>query len=319
MFKQESVSAELNLLVSKCEIQSFILQNYKSKLAIEICNDLKVSLIKFAANRLALGGVINELGIIQLDESKATAILNANFIKLSIVRNKIKKLNAIKKLNPIKKEKKEVKPKNTYVNHEGVYKNEAREKMVNAITSIDSPIGVIPTLPSFTCKLESLILEKIGRGISFIGCERDFDTFHKMVNTIAESTILKRTIVPKFGEIGDVIFNAKKDNFAHLILDYCGTINSFHKEIEYAIQNDLVKVNGTLSITLSKNGIGNNIGIVGKLLRQFPDGCFGDEKETEIGVKLFFNKVMKPNYKVETFFNYFDSSPMMLIIVRRIE
>ena len=312
MSYQESVSAELDLLVSKCEIQSFILKNYKLKLAIEICDELKINLAKFAANRLALGGVINELGFIQLDESKATTILNANFTKLSIVRNKIKKLNAIKK------EKKEVKSKNTYGNHEGVYKQEAREKMVNAIASVDSPIGVIPTLPSFTCKLESLILSRIGRGISFIGCERDFDTFHKMVNTIAENTTLKRTIVPRFGEIGEVIFNAKKDDFAHLILDYCGTINSFHKEIEYAIQNDLVKVNGTLSITLSKNGIGNNVGIVGELLRQFPEGCFNGEKETEIGVKLFFNKVMKPNYKVELFFNYYDSSPMMLIIVRRI-
>lgn len=312
MKTKEALVKELNLLTDKYSVQSFILRNYESKTAVEICDELKISLAKLAANRLALGGVVSENGFIQLDKKKAKTVVNKHMDTISQLHKKIKNSASVQQ------EKKVVKEKNTYANHEGIRKQEAREKMVNAIASVDSPVGVIPTLPSFTCKLESLILEKIGRGISFIGCERDFDTFHKMVNTIAESQTLKRTIVPRFGEIGEVIFNAKKDDFAHLILDYCGTINSFHKEIEYAIQNDLVQVNGTLSITLSKNGIGNNVGIVGELLRQFPQGCFGDDKETEMGVKLFLNKVMKPNYKVETFFNYYDSSPMMLIIVKRI-
>ena len=306
----ESLRAELELLTNKFSIQDFILKNYESKPAVQICEQLEISLAKFAANRLALGGVINESGFIQLDKRKGKKILKAQLDKITILNKKIKNSASIQK------EKKQLE-KNTYNNHGGFFKQQARDKMENAISFVDSPMGTILTLPSFTCTLESQILNRIGKGINFIGCERDFDTFQQMVNTIANNDKLRKAIVPRFGEIGDVIFKSKTDEFAHLILDYCGTINSFHKEIEYAIQNDLVQLNGTISITLSKNGIGNNVGIVGELLRQFPEGCF-NEKETEIGVKLFLNKVMKPNYKVELFFNYYDSSPMMLIIIRRI-
>ena len=314
MRTKEALVKELNLLTEKFEIQNYIYDNHKAFKAFEICEELKISLKKFAANRLALGGVIDNDGYVGLDDNKAKNVLKNHENKIVEIKKKIKNSASVQQ----EKKQKEVKSKNTYDNHEGFYKQEARQKMVNAIASADSPVGIIPTLPSYTCKLESLILEKIGRGISFIGCERDFDTFHKMVNTIAENPTLKRTIVPRFGEIGDIIFNAKENEFAHMILDYCGTVNTFHKEIAYAIQNDIVQPKGTLSITLSKNGIGNNAGIVGELLRQFPEGCFSGEKETEIGVKLFLNKIMKPNYKVELFFNYYDSSPMMLIIIRRI-
>lgn len=312
MKTKELLVKELNCLTAKYDVQHFILKNHETKTAVEICNELKISLAKLAANRLALGGVISENGFIELDKPKAKKVIKNHLNTISKLHKKIKNSASVEQ------EKKIVKEKNTYSNHEGFYKQEARNKMINAIGQVDSPMGVVPTLPSYTGKLELQILDNIGRGLEFIGCERDFDTFHKLVNTIAENPKLRKFLKPRFCEIGEVIFNAKTDDFAHLILDYCGTINSFHKEIEYAIQNDLVKVNGTISITLSKNGIGNNVGIVGELLRQFPQGCFGDDKETEMGVKLFLNKVMKPNYKVETFFNYYDSSPMMLIIVRRI-
>lgn len=312
MRTKEVLVKELNLLKDKYSVQKFIFDNHDKKQAVDICNELKITLIKFAANRIALGGTLDENGFIQLDKPKATNVLKLHKDKIFELKNKIKNSAFVEQ------EKRVAKEKNTYANHGGFYKQQARDLMENAIRQIGSPMGVVPTLPSYTGKLELQILNSIGRGLEFIGCERDFDTFHKLVNTIAENPKLRKSLKPYFGEIGNIIFNAKTDDFAHLILDYCGTINTFHKEIEYAIQNDLVKLNGTISITLSKNGFKNNFGIVGELLRQFPKGCFGEDKETEMGVKLFLNKVMKSNYKVETFFNYYDSSPMMLIIVRRV-
>lgn len=311
MRNKEALVNEMNLLIDKHGIQHFILKNHETKSAVEICDELKVSLAKFAANRLALGGVINEDGFIQLDKKKAKSVLKNHLEKIVILRKKIKNSASVQ-------QERKQKNKNTYDNHGGSFKQEARDKMVDAISRVDSPMGTVLTLPSFTCALELQLLNRIGRGINFIGCERDFDTFHKMVNKIAEERRLKNTIVPRFGEIGDTIYNSKENQFAHLILDYCGTINTFHKEIEYAIQNDLVQVGGTISITVSKNGLGNNTGIVGDLLRQFPEGTFSGEKETEMGIKLFLNKVMKANYRVETFFNYCDTSAMVLVIVRRI-
>lgn len=311
MRNKEALVNELNLVVNKYSVQKYIFDNHETKKAVEICDELNVNLKKFLANRLALGGVIDEAGFIQLDKKKATSVLKKHKAKIREIKNKIKNSASVQ-------QERKQREKNTYANHGGSFKQEARDKMVNAISRVDSPMGTILTLPSFTCALELQLLNRIGRGLKFIGCERDFDTFHKMVNKIAEESKLRNTIVPRFGEIGDIIYNAKENEFAHLILDYCGTINTFHKEIEYAIQNDLVEVGGTISITLSKNGLGNNVGIVGDLLRQFPEGTFSGEKETEMGIKLFLNKVMKPNYVVETFFNYCDTSAMVLVIVRRI-
>ena len=311
MRNKEALVKDLNLLTEKFEIQNFIYEHHKGFKAFEICDELKISLKKFVANRLALGGVISEDGYVELNEEKAKDVLKKHKVKIRDLKNRIKNSASVQ-------QEKKQKEKNTYANHGGSFKQEARDKMVDAISRIDSPMGTILTLPSFTCALELQILNRIGRGLKFIGCERDFDTFHKMVNKIAEETKLRNTVVPRFGEIGDIIYNSKENEFAHLILDYCGTINTFHKEIEYAIQNDLVEVGGTISITLSKNGLGNNVGIVGDLLRQFPEGTFSGEKETEMGIKLFLNKVMKSNYVVETFFNYCDTSAMVLVIVRRV-
>jgi hypothetical protein len=311
MRNKEALVNELNLLIDKHGIQHFILENHEKKKAVEICEELKISLAKFAGNRLALGGTIDEAGFIQLDKKKAKNVLKGHIEKIAILHKKIKNSASVQQA-------KKQNGGNPYDNHGGLFKQQARDIMVNAISRFGSPLGTILTLPSYTCALELQILNRIGRGINFIGCERDFDVFQKMVNKIAEERRLRNTIIPRFGEIGETIYNSKENQFAHMILDYCGTINTFHKEIEYAIQNDLIEVEGTICITVSKNGLGNNNGIIGELLRQFPEGTFSGEKETEMGIKLFLNKVMKSNYRVETFFNYCDTSAMALIVIRRV-
>jgi hypothetical protein len=305
----ETQKTKLALVESKLKVRTYIFENYKSKRVEQLINELSINSKKFAANRIVLGGVVNDDGFINLDVNKAKNIIKNDKRELKAITNTIKNSQAIE----FEKRKK---AKGEFNNHGGANKQIARDIMTEYVTN--GTLGKVLSLPSHTAKLELQILDKISSGLDFIACERELDVFHKLVGTILNNKKLKKSVKPTFGEIGDVIYNSKSDEYAHMILDYCGTINTFHKEIEFAVKHDILKLNGTMSITLSKIGLGNSKGIIGELLSQFPADCFTNEKQTDIGIKLFLNKILKSNYKVEKIFNYCDTSPMVLIVIKRI-
>lgn len=206
-----------------------------------------------------------------------------------------------------------------FKNVKGLNKDKARELMVNAIKI---KTGTILTLPYKKAIIEKMILEKISKKINFIGYEYKREVFWELCKTIGNE---KLPISPIFGSIGEAIFKAEPNQYSNLLLDYCGVLDTFAKEIEHAIKNNIIQVGGMMAITLSKIGILNEYGVIGEIFRSMPKEMFkSDIGETELGVKLFFNKILTNNYNVETVFNYSDMKEngekgmaMILIIIRR--
>lgn len=202
---------------------------------------------------------------------------------------------------------------NTYANHNGINKEVARDKMANHI--IDSGvIGEVPTLPNTTWAIEQKIVSGL-KDMSFIGAECIEDTFIQMKAKLRSLKLNAKTF---FGKIGDLMYGKIEDTYAHLILDYCGELPTISKEIEYAINNDIVKLGGIIAVTFAKpiRTISLQSTKIKGLaaINNADNRCMSDK-----AVEAYFNKVTGWNYQVVEFFYYQDTYPMTLVIIKRIK
>ena len=203
---------------------------------------------------------------------------------------------------------------NSYSNADGENKEKARYKMVNVIDR-SKVEGLVLTLPHIACKIEKQILNW-RPNMKFIGCEIDKPTFNAMKKTIKNDAL---PIEPYFGKIADKIYGVEAETYAHMILDYCGSVVTFDKELRYAIQNNLVKVGGTISVTFNKRGHHDPTNII-KKLATIKSNVEDTRGEMERGVIAYFHKLIGFNYEITEVFNYQDKgkSPMMMVQIKRV-
>jgi hypothetical protein len=258
--------------------------------------------------------------------------VRANFISLIskkiIVNYKtIKKVNkAIESIGSVfdvvkeakKQAKKQVKKENnTYVNHDGVCKEEARVKIVNSIVE-SGVIGLAASLPNTGWVIEQAINNKV-KGIEFIGVERKKVTFNKMrtnLRNLKKDTDIKGETY--FGNIGDILYGKLENTYAHLILDYCGNLATISKELEYCINNDVIKLNSIMAVTFAKPIRG--VDFQSDKLRQLGAINNTDDRcQSDRSVEAYFYKICGWNYQVVEFFYYKDRYPMTLVIIKRIK
>ena len=208
---------------------------------------------------------------------------------------------------------------NTYRNHNGENKEVARVKMTNHVVN-SGVVGVVPTLPNTDWIIEQKIANQLP-DMSFIGAELDKVTYNKMRKNLKSFDLNATT---HFGKIGELIYGKTEDTYGHLILDYCGHLSTFSKEIEYAINNNIVKVGGIMAITFGKplRGLDSQTAKI-KGLAPINNGdtrCMSDR-----GIENYFAKITGWNYEVSEIFYYSDKKesgkgyPMTLVIIKRIK
>ena len=246
--------------------------------------------------------------------------LNVSLYRGRVLLNEALNVQLSKHIKQINKKTKSKKISNgEFGNTEGLYKDVARTKIIE---SIRNKYSVMLTLPFEKAILEKRMLKEVFHKLNFIGYEWEQKTFWNLCKLIGEEQL---PITPIHGSISNGIYGAKKDQYSNLILDYCGVLDTFAEEIKFAIENDIVESDGIIAVTLSKMGICNNTGIIGNIFKTTPYEMFDTKmSETELGIKLFFNKILKSNYTMELVFNYRDKKdngnlgmPMILVIVRR--
>lgn len=202
---------------------------------------------------------------------------------------------------------------NTYTGG-GANKEIARVKMSNYITDSEV-IGNVATLPNTEWDIEKKILKQCP-DMTFLGVERDAETYVKMKISKKLNNIKGKTY---HGNIGDVLYGKIENTYSHLILDYCGMLPTISKEIEYSIKNDIVEVGGIIAITFGKPIRGNdkqsnNLKKLGQTINNNDDRCMSDR-----AIEAYFHKITGWNYEVSEFFDYRDTYPMMLVIIKRVK
>jgi hypothetical protein len=214
---------------------------------------------------------------------------------------------------------------NKFRNHDGIGKNEARLLVSKLIGSSVGRSPKILTLPSDMWVWEKLILSMKPES-KFVGVEYDNEIFNRMLKTYVDSPELQRSVVSLHNSpMCDIIRKSETDEFSHLVLDYCGIINSFRDEINEVLTRNLVKVNGYISITLSSSGRHNNdVGRpISNVLNILPRDLFGDGMTDSVfSTKVIISSMLVElgdRYKLDEFFTYNDTTEMMLFVIRRMK
>jgi hypothetical protein len=208
---------------------------------------------------------------------------------------------------------------NTYRNHDGENKEVARVKMTNYV--VDSGVvGDLPTLPNTDWIIEQKIAKQLP-DMRFIGAEIDRTTYNQMRRNLKNTNLNATT---HFGKIGELIYGKTENTYAHLILDYCGHLSTFSKEIEYVINNDILKLFGIMAITFGKplRGLDSQTAKIKGLapINNGDERCVSDR-----GIENYFAKITGWNYEVKEIFYYSDKKesgkgyPMTLVIIQRIK
>jgi len=269
------------------------------------------------------------LANVEKSNHEIAEMLNVSVPKVSCTRNWMVREGLVEKLNKPKQEPRNQRTNdilsvygsltNTYRNHNGENKEVARVKMTNHVVN-SGVVGVVPTLPNTEWIIEQKIANQLP-DMSFIGAELDKDTYNKMRRNLKNTNLNATT---HFGKIGELIYGKTEDTYAHLILDYCGHLSTFSKEIEYVINNDILKLFGIMAITFGKplRGLDSQTAKIKGLapINNGDERCVSDR-----GIENYFAKITGWNYEVKEIFYYSDKKesgkgyPMTLVIIQRIK
>lgn len=210
------------------------------------------------------------------------------------------------------------KGQNTYANHKGLNKDIARNKWVNYI--IESGLsGNLISLMNTEISGEKKILDALPE-MKITGVECHKPTLNNLRQIIRKS---KLPIDTKFGFVQEFMYGVESDYYAHMILDYCSCLSEMTKELEYTINNNLVQVGGYIALTVYKSIRHQNTD-KGKFLLSLTDtisnvGIYDNITISDRVNEIYIQKLLGFNYQLVEVFNYRDTSPMSLFMIKRIK
>jgi hypothetical protein len=274
------------------EIQQFILNNHEVMSNVEMAQILDETVKRVGMNYATLSG----RGLVPLKVIKNNVDVQIN--KLNKLTNKLT-----------------TKVETDFKNISGDEKDKARKLMVKTIKESERSPKPILTLPFEDCLIEQKLLSEVSKKFTFLGCERKSAVYNKMLMTIANNNLPINTYK---GLIGDKIKEATTNQYSHLLLDYCGQLGTAHVDINHAISFDIVEVGGTIAITLNKRITPGTESIYELMEKLNPQTTTSEDTRTEHALRTFINRVGGFKYSIEDVLSYYDTSSMILMIVRRI-
>jgi hypothetical protein len=214
--------------------------------------------------------------------------------------------------------------KNTFSNYYGSGKEKARQLIAESIMLTKRQSSNILTLPADKWAMEKNILKQ-KPGYKFTAVERDKETFQQMLKNLSTNDKLLDSVIGIENKtVAEQVVNDGEDTYSSMILDYCGTIDSFYDEINDVMKRNLVKKGGYITLTLSENDrFLNHSHHTTSYSNTYIKNCYVNEKIT--GAKVtndLINFLVHNNngYKIVTKFNYRDKTVnMLLFIIKRID
>lgn len=203
-----------------------------------------------------------------------------------------------------------------------------RDFIVTAMLDERSPkTGIVPSLP-FKFAMEEKILSKRALSkLTFHGYETGYAPGKSRESKkiqLAQKKILSsnkklnKSVVMRYGNINDAVQVGSSDQYAHILLDYCNSLATNGKAINFVLKNDVVKKFGIVEITLCARSHEKNSKL--KLARLMAK--YSDRYKAEVIPQL---KTVKVNGKDVKGLHYYSSSErgmggiMYVVVLRRIK
>lgn len=272
-------------------LADYILKNHSEKSMLSMSKELGVSKkdIEVEFERMIKNGIIK----------KAEQTLKKHNYVIDTINKKLVKQNKYNKIEGKDNGKKQ-----------------ARKLTIDKI--IYSNIsGLVATLMETKTDIEKSLSEHYP-DMRFLAIERNEDTY-KQLKALVETE--KLPIDVKMGNMSSYLYGAEENQYAHLLLDYCGILPTIDKELRYTIQNKIVCVGGVIAVTITKPIRFSNGNIADTLnTLKVKNNNFEGDKRTDIDrcIEKYFYSLCGFDYTID-FFSYKDTSPMMLILLKRIK
>ena len=210
----------------------------------------------------------------------------------------------------------------TEIKFVGGNKKNAREIM----TDWAEKSGVVGRCFSFTqrtAELEKVILKRIPE-MTFLSVDNNLNVIKEMRRTKRQFDL---PLDIHYGEAINILHSVAPNELAHAFLDFCCHVYTATNEIKTVMENDLVKVNGTIAITFSKsvrNRAKNQYGDLWKTFydvisnQDLDDRCLSDKANI-----LYLASLLNQRYTIRQILNYSGGdddkgAPMTLAILQRI-
>lgn len=120
--------------------------------------------------------------------------------------------------------------------------------------------GVVLTLAYMFSLEKELIKLPALRNLFFHSCEYPYQkknkitkynrVYRKQIRMLMRNKKLGERCLALFSNINDVLQHESEDRFAHLFLDYCGSVTTNGKVVDMVMQKNLVKLGGIIWVTL---------------------------------------------------------------------
>lgn len=195
-------------------------------------------------------------------------------------------------------------------------KDLSRNKMVEYIVE-SGVVGLCYGFPHLKCILETMVLKAVPE-MTFFGVECKEIIYKGALSTIRSE---KLPIKMHKGKSIEFLINAKRDTYAHLLLDYCNTLPTNYDEVGLVIKNDIVKVKGIIAITFMRV-LRNGTGDINDMWTSFGNIKTNDTRDKRISCDVSNHaqifQLVNERYEVKEFYNYQSKSPMCLAIIQRI-
>jgi hypothetical protein len=187
----------------------------------------------------------------------------------------------------------------------GTRKISARNRKVDAILKSNSLVGNILTLCGEGLVVENELFLKGAKDFIYDLVEFKRDIFNKILMAVSTSPLNIGSI--NNDTMNSMIHKAHTDQYAHAILDYCDSLNTNKSEVDMALENNIVRVNGVICMTFSIRKVKPIMNV---------DEVKGECKNLS-GAKKYFSRF--ENYELVDSFTYRDSMPMMVLILKRLK
>lgn len=236
------------------------------------------------------------------------ALKRRNWVKGEVV-NKVN--HATKRLNKLYDT---VEKQNSFG---GEGKIDARQRMSDwALKS-----GVVGKCFSFSHKkaeLEQVILKDMP-DMTFLSVDNDKNIIKEMKRT---KKLLNLPLDIHCANAIEVLRKVEPNELGHAFLDFCCQLHTASMEIKQVLDNDLVKLNGTVAITVAKTVRNDSKGYWFDLWKNFTEitsNQIEDNRTTsDVANLMTLSVIMNERYTIREIFNYRDTSPMTLFILQRI-
>jgi hypothetical protein len=203
----------------------------------------------------------------------------------------------------------------TYNNGDSEIKDTCRSIVIDYMLE-HSIIGKMLTLPSSNVTFERRVIDEISQYMTFDAVEYDSKVFMDMIAQFTKLSILDRVKSLHNCKVGEMIGNAKANEYAHAFLDYCGTLSKHEYDVKTAMDNKIVMPKGVLAFTFClSHDYGTKLkNLVGHIETK------DEQSFTYSAIETYFKNNIGNTYKLKEMYQYLskNNQPMVLVVLKRI-